>query len=416
MIIKISTQSEQALLVMPLIRLIGTDTFYESIYYGNIIDCDGYDDFIFDIQTLLFYRSADFNMDFVCQLQHGDAADGSDMADVSGQYITITQGDTHGKLSVDINTYAIKRYVRMKYTPSFTKKILSANGTPLPSIAAHASYELKRDAQNYADCNPAMAIGAILLDDISSQTAAIDWDSIHAAAITCYNESLGVSFVMDSQRSGSQWIEDILTAIDGYMTQDLTTGKVGIGLIRDDYDTDTIGSITSDHYKGLEYGRQAWEDLEATYVSVSFTDRKLWDSSNLTAINPGAEKVLGYRRAKTYDFSMITNETSGTVVLKRLMVKTTYPLAPLKFTISRKDFPTIRQGDVYYFSSTELGITNMVIRILSVNGWYSEKNEVEVSAIEDIFSVGNIGIEVPQNNIHTPQEWQIGAIKLLENH
>ena len=53
------------------------------------------------------------------KVQHGDAADGSDMADVTGATIAaLTADNTTGELDLDLNSF--KRYLRVVATITFT--------------------------------------------------------------------------------------------------------------------------------------------------------------------------------------------------------------------------------------------------------------------------------------------------------
>lgn len=53
-----------------------------------------------------------------CKVQHGDAADGSDMADIPGATATITTADTIAEINVDCR--GLKRYIRVSETTTFT--------------------------------------------------------------------------------------------------------------------------------------------------------------------------------------------------------------------------------------------------------------------------------------------------------
>lgn len=68
------------------------------------------------------------------RIQHGNAADGSDMVDVTGLTITqITVADTDRQLDIDL--LPLKRYIRVVVTAGFT-------GGTSPTIQASASIAL----------------------------------------------------------------------------------------------------------------------------------------------------------------------------------------------------------------------------------------------------------------------------------
>lgn len=68
------------------------------------------------------------------KIQHGNAADASDMADVSGLTITqITAANTEGQLDIDL--LPLKRYIRVVATVAFT-------GGTSPTIGLFAGFTL----------------------------------------------------------------------------------------------------------------------------------------------------------------------------------------------------------------------------------------------------------------------------------
>jgi len=100
---------------------------------GEIIDRLGYEDAVLIVSSGAV-SGAPTAQTLDGKIQHGDASDGSDMADVSGLTITqITAANSDQQLDIDL--VPLKRYIRFVPTAGFT------DGTT-PTILATASIAL----------------------------------------------------------------------------------------------------------------------------------------------------------------------------------------------------------------------------------------------------------------------------------
>jgi hypothetical protein len=99
---------------------------------GNIIDRRGFESGEFNFRTGLT-PSAPTSFSTVVKIEHGDASDLSDAADVTGATVTIVAVSTSGKIAVDLRP--LKAYVRLTQTTTFV-------GGSTPTLQNSASYVL----------------------------------------------------------------------------------------------------------------------------------------------------------------------------------------------------------------------------------------------------------------------------------
>ena len=259
----------------------------------------------------------------------------------------------------------------------------------------------------YADANPSHAILYILRDLLGVPDYLIDFDSFRQAGITLYNEGLGVSFLIERKESAERWIEEILRTVDGVLFFDYETGKIKLKLIRDDYDPNTLPVVTDDDVEDLEFERRGLEDL-ASEITVRYTDRDSFKEASLTLVNPAVENMTGYRKNETYDFMAVTTPSAANQILKRLLLKESYPFATVRFKTSLELF-RFKPGDVIKLRSDNLGV-EMILRVLNVSGDKQYQQTVEVECVEDIFATGNIKVSTLQPNQGTAYTWEVGSI------
>ncbi len=268
-------------------------------------------------------------------------------------------------------------------------------------------YENVNTSGSFADANPAHAILFILKELLRVPDYLIDFDSFRSAGIQLYNEGMGVSLLLEQRAEAEKWIEEILRTIDGVLFFDYETGKIKLKLIRDDYDPNTIPVVTDNDVGSLEFERRGLEDL-ASEITVRYTDRDSYKPATLILINPAVENMLGYAKSENYDFMAVTYQGTAMDILKRLLLKEAYPYATVKFTTSLELF-RFKPGDVIKLQSDNLGV-DIVLRILNVSGDKQYEQTIEVEAVEDIFSIGNIKVSTLQPNQGTAYTWDVGAV------
>ncbi|MFV0480531.1 MAG: phage tail protein [Campylobacteraceae bacterium] len=295
----------------------------------------------------------------------------------------------------------------------FENAFVGDNVTSAPNYSAIVERTNLIQGWNYSningDANPAHILFYILTKLASFDEDMIDKDSFGACAKTLFEEGLGMSFTMSNEDEAKEWCEEILRTIDGEIQTNQSSGKLKLILIRNDYNINTLKTINEALYRDVTYERKSWEDTYSK-ITVKYTNRNTFKEDSITGTNDVALANLGYEKSQSIEFMGLTNTTSVNLILSRLFRKMANPLATVKFKISLKDFPNINTGDVYSFSNNALGVSSLIIRVLSIGADKEDDQSVEVEALEDIFSIGNMVISGNQPNESIPEDTSVGEI------
>jgi hypothetical protein len=281
--------------------------------------------------------------------------------------------------------------------------------TTIPTYSVLAQYfpdmfgtgyqKIQGEGTNNVSANPADAIYFILTVLCGIESSKIDVDSFKSVQATLYTEGLGISFVLSSAKSAKDWIDAILTHIDGIFYNDESTGKMKLKLLRGDYDEDSLLIIDESIYDGLEFTRGT-QDSVFSHLRITWTSRHIysgtddgtdtftWGDATYVCVNPAVLEMLGYNKEKNVDLKMFIDMKTVSLVMSRLKRRAFYPLAVVSFECSPNAYDPL-PSDVVKFSNDTLGISEMVIRITEIQRSDCRDQKITVKAIQDIFSLGD---------------------------
>lgn len=215
----------------------------------------------------------------------------------------------------------------------------------------------------------------------------INTASFIAAAETCYDEGLGISFLMDNPNQGEEWIREILRHVDGVFYSDPSTAELVVKLARPDYDPDDLVHFTPDNADDCEFSRGSWEETINT-VRVKYTDRAANFTERFVPVQNRAniETRGGWIEAEDYDFTMFSNATISNLVALRVLNTVSYPLAKLELMVDRRAY-NLRPGSPIKVSWQweEQSISNLVCRVLSIDYGQIRQGKITLNVCEDIF-------------------------------
>jgi len=248
--------------------------------------------------------------------------------------------------------------------------------------------------------NPAYVIYYILNKLLNINDTHIDIHSIDYAAQLLYTEGLGISFLLSRSHKVTKWIKEILRHIDGILYFDIFNGKYVLKLLRADYDTNNVITLTEADVARVLITRGTWKDIITTFI-FTYTNTDSGKPASITISNTAAREVLGYDRPKKYSFPMISTNTALDKIISSTVKKEGFPKSSVKLRVSLMDFPNIYPGDVFSFEYVSKGIPKTVYRVVKLAGDSSDTSYLEIEAIEDIFanSLGlNTTITPPVSN------------------
>lgn len=239
------------------------------------------------------------------------------------------------------------------------------------------------------DANPMNVLYEILTDTdwgLSIPATDIDVTNFRAAASILADEGNGFAMVVDNELQVTDLIDEIQRQIDGSLFFNRATGQWQVSLARDNYDPGSIPSFDeSDILKLTEFTRQTWEET-SNQVRVAFVDSSDSYKSSYGLAQDGANiSIQGYNVSSDVTYPGVKNKDLANALAWRDLRALAYPLAKVSFLINRSAFNLV-PGSPFKISWARLGITDLVCRVGNISYGKLGGSEIEVFAVQDIFS------------------------------
>lgn len=245
---------------------------------------------------------------------------------------------------------------------------------------------------NNGDANPADVIYEVLVNDVwgmGVSSALIDSDSFNAAAQILFNEGLGFSAIWERSIEIKDFIDEVCKYIDGVLYTDPVTGLFTLKLARNDYDISSLTELSnSNKVEVVSYSRGSIDDT-VNEVRVTYIDRfnKYKDASELSQ-DLANYMLQGKRNAVTTSYIGVSNAATAGKVAQRDLRTISTSLIKIVIKVNREFF-SLRPCSVFKFTWAERGIQQAVMRVTRVNlGEYSN-GQIEIEAIQDVFSLAS---------------------------
>jgi hypothetical protein len=235
----------------------------------------------------------------------------------------------------------------------------------------------------------------------------IDLPSWVAATQTCYNEGLGMSFMIQSTVTGKDIAEECLRIADGILYQDPTTGKIVAKLIRNDYVIADLPVLDQSIVKDLtSFDKTTWE---GTYnqARVKFKDRNDEYADKMASAQDFAN-INFQQKVRSTEITIpgcFVNDMANKLAVRQLSFLSV-PLFSIEIRCNRKA-STLKPGDCFVFEWAPYGIKNMVMRVQQVDLGTLGDGTVTINAVQDVYAA-NVAVFAPpggtswQNPITAP--------------
>lgn len=252
-------------------------------------------------------------------------------------------------------------------------------------LAKHGVWTLGRLGD---DLNPAEAIYEILVNDMwgcGYDGSRIDIVSLVDLGITCENENLGISMLMNQTQQVREYLQKIMTHINGVFFDNPLTGKLVFRLMRNDFDPNKIKKFDTSNCVSCEFSRLDWSEAISS-ISVKFTDaRDKYNTSELMVNDLANKIIVGSDIQKQVDGSYFTTAVSARWMAQSQLLSAGYPLSMVNLECNRKGFDSLI-GDPILLYWQPYGITKQVYRIVDIDYATLTSGKISISAVEDVFS------------------------------
>ncbi len=241
------------------------------------------------------------------------------------------------------------------------------------------------------DCNPADVIWRILtggMGMLGLPESWLDYTSFLAAAATLHAEGHGYSRIVSDHLSAQELLLDVLRQIDAVLFVKPLTGLITIKLIRYDYNSREIPTISPDNCARLEAFEAGGLVGLPNKIRVTFTNRayeyttgSAQTHSFVAAVGQsaqGAEVEVAY-------VGCMTQELADILAARELQARSR-PLTKCSAIVSRDLFWGACPGDVYWLQWPEYG-TNLLMRVGNVDRMGRDDNMMRLDLIQEYFEV-----------------------------
>jgi hypothetical protein len=217
-------------------------------------------------------------------------------------------------------------------------------------------------------------------------TTVIDSTSFTAVADTLHAEGFGLSLLWNQEGSVEEFVQSVVDHIAAALAFNRTTGKYELVLLRGNYTPGSLPEYSpANVVQVTNYQRQAWGET-VNELTLTYTDGTTFKTSAVTAHDLANIASQGARLTQTVNMPGITSPTIAQQVAVRELTARCTPLAKVTFVTDRSAW-SAKQGDVVRFTWPQLGLSQVVLRVLAVRQGRLTDNAIEVEAIEDVFGL-----------------------------
>ena len=212
----------------------------------------------------------------------------------------------------------------------------------------------------------------------------IDETSFLSAAITCYNEGLGFSWLWDKNKPISDFIAEVAGHINAVVFRDRKDNLWKITLIRKIQDLWTLPVITSDHVKKInKLSRKQFYDLTSQYV-LKYESNLTFKEASVRVSDPSLAARQGKEILTSASFSGVATPAVAQIIAARELKTLSTPVYTGSL-VGDRTLADLNPGDAFILYAFDALETNLVLRVISIDLGTSFKEAVTIEFTEDAF-------------------------------
>ena len=240
-----------------------------------------------------------------------------------------------------------------------------------------------------ANMNPAHIVYEALTNDewgMGVPASAIDEASFMAAADTLYDEGFGLSLMWNQAAPVENFLRDVMNHFAALLAFDRTSGTYRLVLLRGGYDPNTLPAYGPDTISRVtEFQRQLWGET-VNELTLTYTDAATRKDTTVTVHDLANIRAQGARVQESLSYPGINDAGIAAAVAARELGARSTPLAKCNIVVNRDTWATLN-GDLLRISYPQLGLDNVVFRVLSIRQGTPESGEITLNALEDIYAL-----------------------------
>lgn len=251
------------------------------------------------------------------------------------------------------------------------------------------------------NANPAHIIYECLTNTnwgMGSPTAAIDYDSFDDASLVLYAEAFGLSMIWTRQASIQDFVQEVLDHIQGVLFVDPSTGLLTLKLIRGDYDAETLPVIDPDNADLTSFSRKLWGDI-VNEIVVTWTNPENEQEETITAQDLASIATQGAIVSDGRNYYGVRSARLAQDLAYRDLRSAGQPLATCEAEVDRTQW-RLRPASVLKVTWPEYGISELVMRVTSIDYGKPGDPTIKLSLMEDVY-----GLDVGSYDAPPTTEW-----------
>ena len=221
--------------------------------------------------------------------------------------------------------------------------------------------------------------------------------NFQAAAEVIFTEGLGYTQLIDEQTSTGEIQDTLEQHMDAYIGPNPITGKMEISLARFDYVLATEFQADNSNIVAIpKWNKGDWSQT-FNRVRLRYSDRaKEWNETHAVAIAAGNRIIQGKTATKEIRYQGVHSANVAQLIAARDLRNLAQPTSSGTIHIDRTAYQ-LRPGDVFSFTSDEVGETDLAVRIVKAGVGNDIDNTMEFEVTADVFDseVPNVAAPPP---------------------
>jgi hypothetical protein len=271
--------------------------------------------------------------------------------------------------------------------------------SPIGDNSGGVSITVEVYSGGFYDMNPAHIIHELLTDTLwgmGTPIAALDDAAFRSAADALYAESFGLSLLWTRQTSIQDFVQEILDHIQGVIYVDPATGLLTLSLIRGDYDADTLDVLDPDNADLSSFGRKLWGDI-VNEIVVTWTNPTNEQEETITVQDDASIAIQGGIVSDSRNYYGVRYAALAQDLAYRDLRSAGQPLATCQAEVDRSQW-SLRPASVVKLTWPEYGLSELVMRVQSIDYGKPGDPTIKLSLIEDVFGLDIGAYESPPSS------------------
>ncbi len=247
--------------------------------------------------------------------------------------------------------------------------------------------------------NPAHIIYQCLTDrrwGMGYPTSAIDDASFTDAADVLFDEGLGLCLLWNRTGTIEGFIQEIANHAGAIVGQSQTTGKFTIKLLRYDYTPASLPVFDESNIVEVKSFQRPGYGETVNEITVVYRDIDTNKDASITVQDLANVQAQGATVTETRQYPGLPSADLAARIAERDLRASSTPLAKATIVCDRSAW-LYASGDVVKLTWAKLGLSEVIMRILSIDYGTLTDGKITIDLVEDVFGLSDSSYVTPQD-------------------